>query len=119
MKPKHDCLDFINMLQDPSKLDKGYAGALYQQIVKEIKAFESTLDDTHEVGMRLVHFGDSMQFHVTAIKYINPYLLLFFGHLDDGSPVELIQHISQLSFLIVKLKRLHPEKPKRPIGFLD
>jgi hypothetical protein len=39
--------------------------------------------------------------------------------MENGDPVELIQHVSQISILLMKLKRSDPEAPKRPIGFKD
>jgi hypothetical protein len=35
----------------------------------------------------------------------------------DGDAVELIQHVSQISFLAVKVPKLNPDEPKRPFGF--
>jgi hypothetical protein len=51
------------------------------------------------------------------IGYWNPSLISFQGRTDDGQPVELIQHVSQISILLMKLKRPDPSKPKRKIGF--
>ena len=33
------------------------------------------------------------------------------------NPFELIQHVSQISVLIMKVKRIDTSKPKRQIGF--
>lgn len=115
--PNIDVNSMIKNLEEASNLEKGFASALYKQISKEVQSFENTLDLEHEVGIRLVSFGQSIQFHVTDIDYRNPHLFFFYGFLDDGSPVELMQHVSQLSFLLIKVKRLKPEEPKRPIGF--
>mgnify|MGYP003317637775 CR=1 FL=1 len=42
----------------------------------------------------------------------------FYGFdMDTKNNVELIQHVSQINILLVKLPRLNPEQPKRPIGF--
>jgi len=49
--------------------------------------------------------------------YWSPSLLFFVGITDDGSPVKLIQHVSQISVLIMKLQGKDPSKPKRPFGF--
>ncbi|EPM4183574.1 MULTISPECIES: DUF6173 family protein [Klebsiella] len=43
----------------------------------------------------------------------------FIGQLEDGSPVELIQHVNQINILLIKKKRLNPDEAKRPIGFAD
>ncbi|WP_320385265.1 DUF6173 family protein [Escherichia coli] len=39
--------------------------------------------------------------------------------MEDGSPVELVQHVSQINVLLIRKKRLCLETPKRPIGFAD
>lgn len=115
--PHLDVNSLIENIEKVSNLEKGVASALYQQIIKEVQRFENMLDLEHEVGMRLVNFGQSIQFHVTGIDYRDPHLFFFYGFLDNGAPVKLIQHVSQLSFLLVKVKRLTPNEPKRPIGF--
>jgi len=119
-------LDAINSIAESfhdsiiktEKIEKGYASILHEQILKSINNFDEQLDSEHEVGLKLVSFGQSIQFHVTNIYYKDPYLISFHGFLDDGSPVKLIQHVSQISFLLIKVKRLNPNEPKRPIGFL-
>lgn len=82
-----------------------------------INDFQKELDDQHEVGARLVTFGEKITLHIEDIGYWNPSLIRFYGRLDDGSPVELVQHVSQISILLVKMQRKNLDKPKRPIGF--
>lgn len=109
--------DMNKTLEKMHKFDNGFASVLYGQISRAVKVFEGQLDNEHEVGVRLVNFGQAIQFHVTEISYEDPSLIAFNGFLDDGSPVKLIQHTSQISFLLIKMKRLKPEEPKKPIGF--
>jgi hypothetical protein len=71
----------------------------------------------HEVGIRLVTFGQTVTFRLESMGYWNPSLLCFRGALDDGTTVELIQHVSQLSVLPMSLPRLDSSIPKKPIGF--
>jgi hypothetical protein len=107
------------IMEANAQLDRksSYAEDYCERIMEMIADFESELDDTQEVGMRLVSFGQSVTFHVQDIGYYNPYLIRFYGQLEDGSPVELIQHVSQISFLLMAAKKLDPEKPARRIGF--
>lgn len=91
----------------------GVAGALFEHIEK----FERGTDDALEVGVRLVSFGQAVIVHVAEVGYTQPNLVWFSGKLDDGSTVSLIQHLSQLNFLLMRVPRLEPEAPKRPIGF--
>ena len=44
-------------------------------------------------------------------------MIVFYGELEDGSRVELVQHLSQLNLLLVAVKRSNPEEPRRVIGF--
>jgi hypothetical protein len=93
------------------------ASEFHSRLVKWINDFDSSLDQEYEVGVRLVSFGQTVVFHLDDISYWNPSLISFQGRTDDGHPVELIQHVSQISILLMKLKRPDPSKPKRKIGF--
>lgn len=97
--------------------EANYADQFYNYLVTMINEFEEGLDEEHEVGMRLVSFGQTVQFHVQDLGYQNPSLIRFFGKTEDDSDIELIQHISQISFLLMAVKRLNPEIPKKKIGF--
>jgi hypothetical protein len=95
-----------------------FASEFHKRLVKWINDFDSTLDQEHEVGVRLVSFGQTVVFHLDDMSYWNPSLISFQGTTEDGQPVELIQHVSQISILLMKLKRPDPTKPKRKIGFV-
>lgn len=105
------------MLEDlqHAKSAEQFVRKLYQRIEK----FEASLDEEHEVGVKLVSFGQSVTFHVSAIGYVQPSLILFEGRTESGDPVELMQHVNQISFLLMKLERLEPEKEKSKIGFIQ
>ncbi|MDB5290278.1 MAG: hypothetical protein JWL69_1519 [Phycisphaerales bacterium] len=81
-----------------------------------IREFDAKLDSEYEVGVRLVSFGQSVVFHLKDIGYWNPSLISFSGESEAGEPVELIQHVSQISVLLMKLPRKNPSIPKQPIG---
>lgn len=93
------------------------AAGFVKRIVHEVRSFESSLDPAHEVGMRLVSFGQALTFHVAHIGFIEPSLIVFEGLTEAQQPVKLVQHVNQISFLLMKMQRLEPEKPKKPIGF--
>lgn len=105
----------------PAKLrriaEANLASVFYSQLAKQISDFDTSLDDAHEVGVRLVNFGQTLVFHLKGMSYSNPSLITFRGTTENGEPVELIQHVNQISILLIKLSRREPEKPKRPIGF--
>jgi len=100
-------------------VDANLASEFYRRLVKWISNFDKSLDNEYEVGLRLVSFGEAMTFHLTSLSYWNPSLISFKGLTKNGEPVELIQHVTQISLLLMKIKRTDPEKPKRSIGFIQ
>jgi hypothetical protein len=98
-------------------IKENQASEFCQKLYDQIMEFDSKLDNDKQVAVRLVSFGQSVSFAVTGLGYSNPSLIRFFGIMPDGSPVELIQHVSQISFLLTTAVRENPEEPKLPIGF--
>lgn len=96
--------------------DYNLADYTYEVILERIKEFEDELDDEHEVALKLASFGQTILMSVTEIGYSNPSTLVFYGFVE-GQQATLIQHISQLSFLLLSVKKADPEKPARRIGF--
>jgi len=92
------------------------ASEFHKRLAKWIEGFDATLDNAHEVGVRLVSFGQTVVFHLEGMDSWDPSLILFHGHTEEGQPVELIQHVSQISILLTKLPRADPSKPKHPMG---
>lgn len=92
------------------------AAGFQERLLEMIRDFEADLDPEQEVGARLVNFGQTLQFHLLDIGYYNPHLIRFYGQLDNGTPVELIQHTSQISVMLVAMKKADPSKPARRIG---
>ena len=95
------------------------ASEFRKRLIEWVNEFDESLDHEHEVGIRLVNFGQTVTFHLDAIGYYNPSLISFSGFMENGDPVELIQHVSQISVLLMKMKRPDPTKPKRTIGFFE
>ena len=93
-----------------------YADWKYKKIVEQIREFEAELDDEHEVALRLASFGTSIVMTVTDIGYQNPDMLYFYG-IVNGKGAQLIQHISQLNFLLLAIEKQTPSAPPRRIGF--
>ncbi|MEK5397503.1 MULTISPECIES: DUF6173 family protein [unclassified Paenibacillus] len=103
---------------DIDSLHRDYRNSDYQYeiLITEIKAFESELNDDEEVCVRLASFGQSILMSVVEIGYSEPSILLFYGYVD-GQYSQLIQHINQLSFLLMARPKSDPDKPARRIGF--
>jgi len=87
----------------------------YESLIEYIKDFEAVLDDDHEIGARLVSFGQVITFHIEAVSYDSPSIITFYGSTETMEKVQLIQHVSQLSVLLITVKKQH-DKPRR-IGF--
>lgn len=93
------------------------ASEFHKRLVHYIREFDKNLDQEYEVGIQLVNFGQMVQFTVLSIGYYNPKLISFYGEMGNGSKVQLVQHVNQISFLLLAVKRKNPDQPKRPIGF--
>jgi len=87
-----------------------------EALKRYVEEFEEMLDHEHEIAVRLAHFGGEVTFHAEQIGFSKPHVITFYGRTADGEKVQLIQHVSQLSFLLKAAKKLAP-KPNR-IGFI-
>ena len=89
-----------------------------QCIYEEILSFQSSLADKDDVVLCIVQFNESFTLYVDSIGYIGYNLIRFGGKDSSGKPLELIQHVSQLNFLMKVAEKQNPEVPKRKIGFV-
>lgn len=94
---------------------KEVAAALHKAVIQ----YQSSLPNTEDVAMMLVQFNQSTTILVKQIGYIGYNLVCFFGEDTEGKPLELIQHVQQLNFLLMVVPKPDPESPKRQIGFVD
>jgi hypothetical protein len=98
---------------------KDDADTIAEDLIEAANEFQSSLDEDREAGAMLASFGQTVTVYITGIGYKGGKLIKFIGYLaDEGTPVELLQHVSQINFLLVSLPRQNPEEPKRPIGFI-
>lgn len=100
----------------PLPVAYSYSDTQFEILQKYIEEFQSNLDDEHEVGLLLTNFGQSVLMQVCEISYEESVLLIFKGYVN-GKYSTLIQHVSQLNFLITSVEK-EPDKPKRKIGFI-
>lgn len=97
--------------------DYSHADWKHEKIMEQIHEFESTLDSDHELAIQLASFGSSVTMVVTEIGYQNPDMLYFYGFVN-GKDSQLIQHMSQLNFLLTSVEKEDKTKPARRIGFI-
>jgi hypothetical protein len=101
----------LNPIRNPKLADYTY------EVIRDyIQEFESELDNEHEIAVQLASFGKNITMAVTDIGYTNPSTIVFYGYVDNQKAT-LIQHISQLSFLLLSVTKQDPENPPRRIGF--
>ena len=107
------------MLIDASKIQ---AGSTAEQtafhLCNEILKYQKSLSDSEDVSLMYVQFNQSCTILVTGIGYSGYNLVCFHGLDTSGNPVELIQHVQQLNFLLTAVKKTDPHEPKRKIGFV-
>lgn len=96
--------------------DYNMADWKFEKLIEQIRTFEDELDDNHEVALKLASFGSAVVMYVMTIGYQNPDMLYFYGFVE-GQPAQLIQHVSQLNFLITSVEKKDKSKPPRRIGF--
>ncbi len=92
---------------------KEAATTIYQEMIR----FQKELDNTHDVGVSLVQYGGSITVLVDNIGYRGYNLVVFYGIDTSGNKVELIQHINQLSFVLISFPK-EADVQKRRIGFV-
>lgn len=99
-------------------MEANRADQFHRRLAEMIGDFDASLDQDHEVGVRLTGVGQAVAFRLAGLGFYNPSLVTFSGHTEDGSPVHLIQHVSQISIVLTKLKRPDPSTPKEPRAWL-
>ena len=90
--------------------------SVFDALRKYTEEFESTLDSEHEIAVMLTSFGGIQLFHAQTISYSEPNLITFYGVTPEGEKVQLVQHVSQLNFMLKAVKKIE-EKPFR-VGFV-
>lgn len=110
----------INMAQELAAMDIGrdymMADWKYEKLKEQVEEFQENLPDSVDVCIQLASFGQSILMIVDEIGYQNPDLLYFYGTVN-GNEAQLIQHISQLNFLLMTQPKPEPQAKPRRIGF--
>lgn len=96
--------------------DYKMADRQYEIIMETIAEFESNLDGSHEIAVKLTSFGQTIVLSVTSVGYSNPSILYFHGFVNE-EPATLVQHVSQLNFLLLAVRKDDESRPPRRIGF--
>lgn len=86
-----------------------------ETIRNHVARFQSTLDQEHDVGLMLTNLGTSVLMEVREISVAEAHIIVFKGRVN-GIDSTLIQHISQLNFLLTAIPK-PVDKPRNVIGF--
>lgn len=102
-----------------SLAEQGLASNVCQQLIDQLNIFNDALDPAHEVGICVIGVaGQGITFRPTDLGAWDPSLVIIFGQsTTDSQPVQVVQHVSQLSVAFITVTRSDPALPKRPIGF--
>ena len=112
--------DSVPEIPKLNTLPEDHAATIAGQVVATVNAYNRTLNLDQEVGLMLTSFGQTVTVNIAKVGYIGANLIIFKGFLTgNNAPVELIQHVSQLNFLLVSLKRDVPHEEKKQVGFLS
>ena len=104
------------IFNDLSIRDYKLADFQYEILMNYIAKFEENLTENEEIALKLTSFGQSLVLNVTDIGYHNPSIITFRGYVN-GQYSELIQHVSQLNFLLTSVPKQESNRPARRIGF--
>ena len=93
---------------------RGTAPGLVDQVVRQIREFEASLDDVHVAGV-IVHA--ELTLLLEQVGFHNPALVLFVGRDMHGHPARVLQHQSQLNIALISVPRVNADEPKKPVEF--
>ncbi len=102
-----------NMSLDTSA-PKSDAEWAYERLVMYIQNFEEQLDSDHEVGMGMAGANVGTLI-IQGIGFFAPDMITFYGEDEQGSRMQLVQHVSQLNVMLVASPK-RADEPNR-IGF--
>lgn len=88
----------------------------YDRLVLYIREFEKQLNSNEEVAMGFAG-SDAGVIQIEGLGFFEPDILSFYGTDEDGTKMQLIQHVSQLNVLLQARPKADPEEAPRRIGF--
>lgn len=92
------------------------ADASVAALMAEIETFQAGLSASEEIAVFIVGGPAGASFFPTQLRAINPDKVLFGGIDPDDHPFMLVQHVTQLNF-VMRAVRVEPDEKPRRIGF--
>ncbi len=90
---------------------EAFCSILKQQMIN----FQNTLNSEQDLGLKLTNYGKEIQISVTDVDYIGQSLICYTGFVN-GNKCQLIQHTSQVNFLLLAIPK-PSDRPATRIGF--
>lgn len=120
-KSIRDHIDSLLKKSSQSKMKNPFAEIaardVFENIVRLIQDFELTLDKEEAIGIEVSHGGTSLKLLLGNISFCGSSLIKFSCILNKEK-IELVQHIQQINFILVKIRLIEPKKDStKPIGF--
>jgi len=69
-----------------------------------IESFEAALDGDHEMAIRVAS-PSPFEFCAQEIMFSPSNIVIFKGNTPTGEPVQLVQHLSQVAFVLTAVKK--------------
>lgn len=89
----------------------------YERLILYLKNFEEQLDKDHEVAMGFTGSSAGI-LRIEGVGFFDPDILTFYGSDEDGTKMQLIQHVTQLNVVLRAISKATPAaEPARRIGF--
>ncbi|WP_339605617.1 DUF6173 family protein [uncultured Psychrobacter sp.] len=111
----------LDVMQEQREIQERHRNPVIQireSLERQVRDFESKLNEEQEVMLMAASFGSSITFYVDSIEFNEPSMIIFHGTTTDGGPTRLIQHCNQLSFLLQAVPKQDPDEKRVPIGFI-
>ncbi len=104
----------INEMRTIAQRKNNPAEYMQERMMRMIAQQQESLPADHELGL-LVTGGSVPAFHLRRISYSNPDILVFIGKDADNNDVQVMQHHSQMSVVVIAMPKLGEQAYR--IGF--
>ena len=88
----------------------------YERLILYIKNFEERLDGNQEVAMGFTDTGAGI-LKIEGIGFFDPDIVTFYGVDGVGARTQLVQHVTQLNFMLRAVPKPQEVDAPRRIGF--
>ncbi|MCP5089251.1 MAG: hypothetical protein GY952_20935 [Rhodobacteraceae bacterium] len=88
----------------------------YERVVLYIQEFEKQLDGDQEVGLGFAG-SEVGTLHIQGMGYFAPDMITFYGVDPSGAKMQLVQHVSQLSVMLIASPKEDANREANRIGF--